>query len=79
MDMSSHHTTQEGDGLCVPEMNVSRSGMQINPSLKAEDFVRIIAEAEAGRVFHSPVTPPESLTTTLQLPVPLLVLFAFQV
>ena len=43
--MPNHHTTLEGDGFCVPEMNVFWCEMNINPKTKAKHLVQVLAEA----------------------------------
>lgn len=40
--MSRHHTAQEGDGLCVPEMNRFRSKM-CEPTPETEDLGKIVS------------------------------------
>lgn len=44
--MPRHHAAQEGDGLCVPEMEGFWSKMcEPTPKQKTEDLVKMLAEA----------------------------------
>ena len=49
MGMPIHHTAQERDGFCVPEMNVLWSKM----CLKAKRFVKMLIEAGKSVIIHS--------------------------
>lgn len=43
--MSNNHTTQEGDGFCVPQMEVFCSkNMQSDPRTKGKDIVKMLAD-----------------------------------
>ncbi|MED6249518.1 hypothetical protein ATANTOWER_015530 [Ataeniobius toweri] len=55
--MSSNHTIQEGDGFCVPELNMFWCKMCRNSRTKATGLVNMLAKAGKSFIIHSKMSP----------------------